>query len=196
MFSDFWVGDGKSHHFWTKDEAVNYWTEYAEHFGCIDHIRLGAKVESVVALNDSEWEVTLDSGEQLQSHRLVLAIGNNRIPRYPDWRESLANVSVSHSKNFINARPFEGKRVLVVGGGRRNNPCCIISSPPSHTGSSLNQGIPCSVIHITYFQNQEDCTSQIVEVINRRSQICYGSSIFPVFIRPCNMVLKFSFLFR
>ena len=23
MFSDFWVGDGNDHHFWTKDEAVS-----------------------------------------------------------------------------------------------------------------------------------------------------------------------------
>lgn len=117
MFSDFWVGDNKCHHFWTKDEAVNYWTEYAEHFGCLDHIRLDAKVSSVVALKEDGWEVTLDSGEQLQSRRLVLAIGNNRIPRFPAWRESLSNVSVSHSKDFINAKSFEGKRVLVVGGG-------------------------------------------------------------------------------
>ena len=117
MFSDFWVGDSKSHHFWTKDEAVNYWTEYAEHFGCMDYIRLGVKVVSVEPLVKSGWEVTLNSGEQLQSRRLVLAIGNNRIPRFPGWRESLTDVSVSHSKDYINAKSFEGKRVLVVGGG-------------------------------------------------------------------------------
>ncbi len=117
MFSDFWVGDGMCHHFWTKDEAVNYWTAYAKHFGCLDHIRLGAKVSSVVSLDKNGWEVTLDSGEQLLSRRLVLAIGNNRIPRFPEWKESLTNISVSHSKDYLIALPFEGKRVLVVGGG-------------------------------------------------------------------------------
>ncbi len=117
MFSDFWVGDNKCHHFWTKDEAVHYWTEYAKHFGCLEHIRLGVKVISVAPLDQSGWEVTLDSSEQLQCSRLILAIGNNRIPRFPEWRDSLIDVSVSHSKDYLNAEPFEGKRVLVVGGG-------------------------------------------------------------------------------
>lgn len=117
MFSDFWVGDDKCHHFWTKDEAVSYWTDYAKHFGCLDNIRLSSEVSSVTGQNGEGWQVALTSGEEFQCKRLVLAIGNNRIPRFPDWSQNLGNVSVSHSKDYLNSKPFEGKRVLIVGGG-------------------------------------------------------------------------------
>src|SRR5210317_745173 len=43
MFSDFWVGEGNDHHFWSKDEAVSYWNSYAGHFGVKEHIRYGSK---------------------------------------------------------------------------------------------------------------------------------------------------------
>ncbi len=52
MFSDYWVGDGKGHHFWSKEEAVAYWQAYAEHFGVIPRIRFGSKVTSVAQAED------------------------------------------------------------------------------------------------------------------------------------------------
>lgn len=117
MFSDFWVGEGNSHHFWTKEEAVTYWKAYAKHFDVTNHIRFGTKVIAVSSQEDSNWRVGLDSGETLQCKRLILAIGNNNIPKFPEWRDKLTNVSYSHSKNYKNANGFEGKRVLIVGGG-------------------------------------------------------------------------------
>ncbi|NES75176.1 MULTISPECIES: NAD(P)-binding protein [unclassified Okeania] len=39
MFSDFWMGDGQQHRFWTKQEALDYWKRYAKHFGVFDKIR-------------------------------------------------------------------------------------------------------------------------------------------------------------
>lgn len=117
MFSDFWVGEDKSHHFWTKDEAVDYWKSYANHFNVTNHIRFNSKVETVSENKDSTWQVRLDSGETLQCKRLILAIGNNNIPKYPDWSKEITHVSYSHSKDYKNADAFKGKRVLVVGGG-------------------------------------------------------------------------------
>lgn len=117
MFSDFWVGEGKNHHFWTKKEAVEYWTSYAEHFGVTDHIRFGSRVEKVKQNEDETWDVVLSSGEILQCTHLVVAIGNNNIPKFPGWKDDLSQVSYSHSKDYKNAAPFKGKNVLVVGGG-------------------------------------------------------------------------------
>ena len=117
MFSDFWVGEGKNHHFWTKEEAVAYWTDYAFHYGVPNHIRFNTKVTSVTSIEGDAWQIGLDSGEQLQCKHLVLAIGNNNIPRYPEWCNKLTDVSYSHSKDYKNAESFKGKRVLVVGGG-------------------------------------------------------------------------------
>ena len=117
MFSDYWVGDGKNHHFWTKEEAVSYWTDYADYFDVSKHIKYNAKVKSVSSTDGEAWSIQLDSGESLQCRRLVLAIGNNNIPKYPKWRDKLSAISYSHSCDYKNANGFKGKRVLVVGGG-------------------------------------------------------------------------------
>ena len=117
MFSDFWVGEGKSHSFWTKDEAVKYWKDYAEHYKVTDQIRFNTKVETVKENEDGTWQIHLNSGKDLHCKHLVLAIGNNNIPRFPDWHKQLHNISYSHSKDYKNADNFKGKRVLIVGGG-------------------------------------------------------------------------------
>jgi dimethylaniline monooxygenase (N-oxide forming) len=117
MFSDYWVGDGNSHHFWTKNEAVRYWKNYAEHFNVTEHIRFNSKVKNVASLEDNTWEIRLESGENFQCKHLVLAIGNNNIPKFPDWHKKITNIPYSHSRHYKNADGFEGKRVLIIGGG-------------------------------------------------------------------------------
>lgn len=117
MFSDFWVGDGKSHDFWTKDDALVYWESYASHYRVSERIQFDAEVEQVKSINDDSWEVILASGKTYKCKHLILAIGNNNIPKYPEWQKQVINISYSHSKNYKNSNGFEGKRVLVVGGG-------------------------------------------------------------------------------
>ena len=117
MFSDFWVGDGNQQTFWTKKEAVDYWKKYARHFNVFDRIRFNSKVTSVTPQEGEGWEVSLASGETFLSKRVALAIGNNAVPNYPAWKNSLTEVKYSHSKEYRNANEFVGKNVLVVGGG-------------------------------------------------------------------------------
>ena len=117
MFSDFWVGDGKSHDFWTKNEAVDYWKSYASHYGVAERIQFNAEVEQVKSIDDKAWEVTLSSGNIYKCKHLILAIGNNNVPKYPEWRNQITDIPYSHSKEYKNANGFEGKRVLVIGGG-------------------------------------------------------------------------------
>ena len=83
MFSDFWVGDGKGHHFWSKEEAVAYWQAYADNYGVTPRIRFDAKVAAVSQGKGGHWEVTLESGEVIQTRQLALATGNNSVPRFP-----------------------------------------------------------------------------------------------------------------
>jgi dimethylaniline monooxygenase (N-oxide forming) len=116
MFSDFWIGDGEQHKFWTKAEALDYWQRYAQHFGVIDRIRFDSKV-MCVAPHGEGWQVQLASGETLLTQRVALAIGNNAIPNYPEWKDLLTNVEYSHSKEYRNADKFAGKNVVLVGGG-------------------------------------------------------------------------------
>ncbi len=116
MFSDFWVGDGNQYKFWTKKEALDYWTRYAKNFGVTEHIRFNSKVMSVVPAGKG-WQVQLVSGDALLTKRVAVAIGNNAIPNYPDWKDLLTDIEYSHSKEYRNADKFMGKNVVVVGGG-------------------------------------------------------------------------------
>ncbi|MBC6477245.1 MAG: NAD(P)-binding domain-containing protein [Hormoscilla sp. GM7CHS1pb] len=102
MFSDFWIGDGKQHEFWTKNEAVDYWKSYAKHFDIEDKIRLNSQVVAVTPQDNKPqdnkgWQVQLASGDILLSKRVALAIGNNSIPSYPQWKDLLTEVEFSHS---------------------------------------------------------------------------------------------------
>lgn len=117
MFSDFWIGDGNQQEFWTKNQIIKYWQDYAQHFGVLEKIRFNSQVSSVSPQADGGWQVQLSSGETFFSKRIALAIGNNSIPSYPQWKDSLTEVEFSHSKQYRNANSFEGKNVLVVGGG-------------------------------------------------------------------------------
>jgi dimethylaniline monooxygenase (N-oxide forming) len=117
MFSDFWIGDGNQQKFWTKEEALDYWKRYAKHFGVFDRIRFNSKVVTVVPQDVKGWQVQLESGDTLFAKRVALAIGNNSIPNYPDWKNLLTDIKYSHSKEYKNAETFIGKNVLVVGGG-------------------------------------------------------------------------------
>jgi dimethylaniline monooxygenase (N-oxide forming) len=117
MFSDFWVGEGMDNHFWSKEEAVAYWQAYADHYGVTGHIKFNARVSSVIRAETGGWMVLLKSGEGFECEHLVLAIGNNNVPRYPEWSKELSKISFSHSKDYKNAEAFRGKNVLIVGGG-------------------------------------------------------------------------------
>lgn len=119
MFSDFWIGDDQTMKVWHKSEAVEYWRRYADHFNVVDKFRFGQQVASVRPAPDGAWRVRTDSGEELLTKRLVVASGNNNVPRYPDWKTGVTSpeVEVIHAHNYKNADSLRGKRVLIVGGG-------------------------------------------------------------------------------
>ncbi|MBI1416603.1 MAG: SidA/IucD/PvdA family monooxygenase [Limimaricola sp.] len=117
MFSDFWIGPGPLHRFWTKAEVVEYWTRYAAAFGVLELIRFGARVEALRQAADGTWQVQLAGGEVVRAARVVLASGANNAPRYPDWAAGLTAIDAVHAADYRNAAALEGKRVLLVGGG-------------------------------------------------------------------------------
>ena len=117
MFSDFLNKQGEDNHFWSKDEAVDYWSRYAKKFGVTERIRFNSKVDKVIRLDNGEWKLVLTTQEEFFCRKLVVATGNNGVESLPPWSKDLTTVDYSHSKNYKNSDPFVGKRVLVIGGG-------------------------------------------------------------------------------
>lgn len=116
QFSDFPVKEGEKHYHWTKEEALDYWHRYAQHFGVSERIRFGSEVSDLKQEEDG-WIILLANGDRIECDRVVVAIGTNTAPRYPDWAEQLTEIPTYHAKDYKNASGFEGKRVVVVGGG-------------------------------------------------------------------------------
>lgn len=138
MFSDYLNKPGEENHFWSKQEAVEYWNRYARHFNVMAHMRFHSRVEEVIHTPERTWNIKLDGGEMLTSRRLVLATGNNSVESYPEWSEKLSSIDYIHSRNYRNADQFANKRVLVVGGGESASDMALeISSVASQCWVSL-----------------------------------------------------------
>jgi dimethylaniline monooxygenase (N-oxide forming) len=116
MFSDFPIPLGQDNHFWTKDEAVSYWTDYANHFGITPFFRLNHEVTDIRREADG-WHVELVGRAPLLAETVILATGNNIVPNFPDWHGQLTAVRSLHSGAYRNSKIFEGKNVVIVGGG-------------------------------------------------------------------------------
>ncbi len=117
MFSDFPIPVGHDNHYWTKDEAVGYWSDYIAHFGIGDLIRFGHEVGAICRLPDGGWQISLAGGPALRARTVIVATGNNVTPNLPDWNKDIVDVPVIHSSGYRNAEPFAGKTVVIVGGG-------------------------------------------------------------------------------
>ncbi|UOQ44294.1 NAD(P)-binding domain-containing protein [Halobacillus salinarum] len=66
---------------------------------------------------DDLWQVTTSDGQSVQGERVVLAMGVNQKPRYPDWASKFESTELlSHVFEMGESLPHEGE-VVVVGGG-------------------------------------------------------------------------------
>ncbi len=144
MFSDFWIGNDQNDKFWSKKEAVNYWENYAQQFDVLPLIKFNCKVVKIeeegddFLIDDTIWKVRLASGEIIKSRRIVLAVGNNRLPKFPKWKDYLKKISYTHSISYKNAERYAGKDVLVIGGGESGSDIALeISRVASNCWISL-----------------------------------------------------------
>jgi putative flavoprotein involved in K+ transport len=98
----------------TKENMVAYFDSYVRRQKIA--LLLGCDVDRVDRAEDG-WHLDTSSG-QIRSPTIVLATGKYRTPVIPSW-PGLSRYSreVTHSSDFINARPYRGRDVLVVGAG-------------------------------------------------------------------------------
>jgi cation diffusion facilitator CzcD-associated flavoprotein CzcO len=102
----------------SRDEVVDYLEEYARHFGL--RIVTGATVQRIRSLSmpPRAWSVEIAGGDAWHGRVVVIATGQYRQPIIPPWegRDSYPG-RLAHSATYLNASPYVGQRVLVVGAG-------------------------------------------------------------------------------
>jgi putative flavoprotein involved in K+ transport len=98
----------------TKEDMVRYFDRYVQRQNIA--LRLGCEVHRVDRAG-GVWQLDTSSGE-IRTPAIVLATGNYSAPTVPAWPGlSRFNGQVVHSGDFINAWPYRGRDVLVVGAG-------------------------------------------------------------------------------
>ena len=99
----------------SRQQVVTYAEEYARHFNIEPHF---SRAVQTITKSDASWQVTFDSGKSIFANNVVVATGTNRIPVSPAWTGA-ANFDgkIIHSREYKNAQPYDGKRVLVIGMG-------------------------------------------------------------------------------
>jgi cation diffusion facilitator CzcD-associated flavoprotein CzcO len=98
----------------SRDQLVTYIERHAGEEGI--ELLLGTRVERI-ARDDGGWVVHTSAGE-LRTPQVIVATGLDKAPVVPDWpgREAFEG-ELLHSSEYRNPRPFEDRRVLVVGPG-------------------------------------------------------------------------------
>lgn len=98
-----------------REKVVEYFENYAKTFDIQPHFN-----ERVISVKKvaNKWISKTASGKAFQSQNVVVATGVNRIPKIPHWQgEEHFKGKIIHAKDYKNASPFLGQRVLVVGMG-------------------------------------------------------------------------------
>ncbi|MGO4748510.1 flavin-containing monooxygenase [Streptomyces sp. 2MCAF27] len=100
-----------------RDDVVRYLEQYVEHHRL--EIVTGVEVSRIDRAPDGEgWGLRATGGRTPSSPVVVVATGYNHTPRVPDWpgRKTYTG-ELLHASRYRNARPYEGRDVLVVGIG-------------------------------------------------------------------------------
>ena len=120
-----------------------YFQDYADHFGVTGRIRFGTEVVNAARGDDGLWTLRVrDADGERDEHFDVLMVANGHHwnPRMPEYPGEFAGELI-HSHEFKNNKPFEGKRVLVVGGGNSAADvaveCCRVAE---RTAISMRRG--------------------------------------------------------
>ncbi|RMA80954.1 flavin-containing monooxygenase [Umboniibacter marinipuniceus] len=111
----------------SHSELLSYFNAYADHFDIKKLIKFNTEVTQCKKIDGERWQVewnALGSDEKITEEfdALVVCNGHHHEPRYPDYPGEFTGELI-HSHDFKSARPFQDKRVLVIGGG--NSACDV-----------------------------------------------------------------------
>jgi len=132
-FTDFPIPD-EFPEFLSHQQAWQYLSSYAHHFGLYDRIQFN---QSVIKIDRCEhgWQVLLQSGESRIYRGVIIANGHNWDPKWPKY-PGIFGGQVLHSAHYKTPDVLAGKRVLVVGAG--NSGCDIAVESAQHAAVTMH----------------------------------------------------------
>ena len=120
-------------------ELLDYFNSYTDHFDIRKLIKFETEVLNCNQLDDDTWEVEWKDSNTEQKHLnifdgLVVCNGHHHKPRYPEYPGDFSGELI-HSHEFKSAKPFQDKRVLVIGGG---NSACDVAVETARVSKSTS----------------------------------------------------------
>ena len=95
-------------------DLIAYWEDYIRAMNIAP--LFGQEVRHIRRVGDA-WETTTNKGV-FRSRFVVVATGYNRVPYLPKWPgQEHSTLPMIHSKDYRNATPYKGKKVLLIGMG-------------------------------------------------------------------------------
>lgn len=124
-------------------QLLSYFQDYAIHFDLIPHIQFNTTIQKIAPIGEGDnqkWQLTFDNHESRIFDAVLVASGHHWSPRMPEY-EGTFEGDFLHSHDFKSNRPFENKRVLVIGGGNSACDCAVETSRLSaFTAISMRRG--------------------------------------------------------
>ena len=120
-------------------ELLKYFNSYADHFDIKKNIKFGTEVVKCKQSDNDKWTVEwchIESNKKEISNfdALVVCNGHHHEPRYPEYPGKFTGEFI-HSHDFKSAKPFAGKKVLVIGGG---NSACDVAVETARVAKSIS----------------------------------------------------------
>ena len=141
-------------------DYYQYLSKYIDENDIEKHIHLGYVVKKMIQLDNKQWKLEISQGTDWNIKTnmfnniintkyeifdyVVIAVGqhqNHKIPNFPGLNQFKG--LITHSNDYINAKPYINKKVLIIGGG--DSAADIVKqvsdvSYPNSTYASLRHG--------------------------------------------------------
>ncbi len=105
-------------------QVLAYFNAYADHFDLRSYIKFNSTIRQVKKLENDKWRVDVDGASSEDYDYILVASGHHSVPRHPALPGNFTGTYM-HSHSYKNNRPFQDKRVLVIGAGNSGCDCAV-----------------------------------------------------------------------